>query len=136
MDNTLDSLRDAIKDNAAWDKFGIEVIKEEVKPEVKPGKKAPIKESKGKGKEAEVNEDLVCPLCESHLKEELTEKRIVKHVNKILDVFEEVEQELNEGTEDTEDLDEEDLEDVDDEDEDEYEDEDEDEDEDEEDEDE
>lgn len=100
---------DQIIESSKWATLGLKVDtskKEVVKEEKKEEKKEVIKE----GKEQKV-EKHVCPLCESELKEPLSEDQILEHASNMLEVFEAVEEAAAEMlNEEDEDLDEEDAE--------------------------
>ena len=108
---------DKIIESSHWATLGLKVdtSKKEV---VKEEKKEEKKEAVNEGKEQKV-EKHVCPLCESELKEPLSEDRILEHAENMLEVFEAVEEAAAEMLNEEEDLDDEDSEDEDSDDEDE-----------------
>lgn len=99
----------SIIENAAWAQFGVnrtlakklDEVKEEPKTESKD--KKPVNESK------ETVEKHVCPLCETELKNPISDEKLLEHASNMVDVFSEAEEELlNEESEDDEESEEED----------------------------
>lgn len=104
-----------IFENAAWGSMGVNVTKpagkvDEAKAEVKTEPAKPITESK------ETVEKHVCPLCESELKEAISDERLMEHTKQMVEVLSEAEEEIDEDDEveadEDEEFEDEDLEDV------------------------
>lgn len=102
--SNLPNMSEALLKNSMWGFEIVEAKKEDAKPVV---------ESKGEQKV----EKHVCPLCESELKEALSDEALLEHAAEMANVFESAEKEysklLAESDEDDEDLEDEDDEDSD-----------------------
>lgn len=100
---------DLVVEQANWKGAGISGMqKTEPKKEDKPiveDKKPEKKDEKpvNEGKKEDKTEKHVCPLCESELKEPLSDKKMLEHAGEMYAVFEAVEKSLNEESEDSED---------------------------------
>ena len=85
-----DQLREAVLGTAAWSKAGL--VTEST---------APVQEqeviSEAKVSKREVVEEHVCPLCESHLEEELSDEQLMEHAGAMYQTFQEAEQILAEA---------------------------------------
>lgn len=92
---------DQIMEQGKWSFAGVKVIKEDKKEEKSEKSEKPVNEGKETDRDKKI-EQHVCPLCESVLKEPISEDNMLKHAASMYEVFEAVEQTLNEETEDSE----------------------------------
>jgi DNA repair exonuclease SbcCD ATPase subunit len=84
-----DQLREAILGTAAWNKAGF------ITESAAPAQEQEILEESSE----EVAEAHVCPLCESHLEEELSDEQLLEHAGAMYQTFQEAEQLLAEAEE-------------------------------------
>ena len=86
MKDVTNEYVNSIMEHARWDLAGVKIDKE-VKPETKKEDKTKIEESNKESK-VEVHK---CPLCESELKEAISDEALLEHASQMQEVFEAVE---------------------------------------------
>ena len=95
--NLSDELRNQLLEAAAWSKAGINPMLSEAKEAVEQEETVEVEETE---EVQELEESThVCPLCSSHLDEQISEEALLEHLDVVLGLVDRLSQ-LNEGDED------------------------------------